>query len=215
MQVTSLKLIQEGQAVKLNKSYNLYECDCGKRHLITKKKYIHIIMAYSDGCVCRFINRKLQNIYKEEVQDITETKYKKLRSVWKEMIYCCTKTYHKRYYKYGQRGIQVSKVWQDFDTFYNWALNQSYQVGMTLLLKNTNGHFSPENSRFIKKSAARAISSAHCLDEDKVQEIKNYIDMGYDIKVIADKYDVGVGTIRKIRAGEIWNYVGETETNKN
>lgn len=54
------------------------------------------------------------------------------------------------YKHYGGRGITVCKEWEnDFPTFYDWAVNNGWEKGLTIDRRNNDGNYTPNNCRFI------------------------------------------------------------------
>lgn len=50
------------------------------------------------------------------------------------------------YKYYGARGIQICNEWKNnIECFYNWAMNNGYQNGLTIERKDINGNYDPMN----------------------------------------------------------------------
>jgi len=70
-----------------------------------------------------------------------------LYGVWCGMKYRC-KTNRAIGEYWHNRGIRVCDEWQTFLPFYNWAIENGYQKGLTLDRINNNGNYEPSNCRF-------------------------------------------------------------------
>ena len=53
------------------------------------------------------------------------------------------------YENYGGRGITVCDEWKNnFEAFYNWAIENGYKDGLTLDRKDNDGQYCPENCKW-------------------------------------------------------------------
>jgi hypothetical protein len=53
-----------------------------------------------------------------------------------------------RYSDYGGRGISVTKTWDIFDNFCQWAMLNGYQEGLSLDRINNDADYSPSNCKW-------------------------------------------------------------------
>jgi hypothetical protein len=73
----------------------------------------------------------------------------RLYKVWVNMMQRCSNPKNKQYKDYGGRGIFVVSAWQDFHTFCTWALANGSEKGKHLDRENNDGHYGPDNCRFV------------------------------------------------------------------
>lgn len=53
------------------------------------------------------------------------------------------------YAKYGAKGIEVCKEWDDYLTFKKWALENGYTDDLTIHRKNRKGNYEPDNCEWL------------------------------------------------------------------
>jgi len=68
---------------------------------------------------------------------------------WNGMRDRCNNKKSPLYKYYGERGIKVCNEWNDFVTFYNWAINNGYKEELELDRIDNNSDYCPENCRFV------------------------------------------------------------------
>lgn len=68
-------------------------------------------------------------------------RYTKLYHVWLGLNQRCTNPNREGYHLYGGRGIKVCDCLPNFETFYEWAINNEYAEGMTIERKDVNGNY--------------------------------------------------------------------------
>ena len=72
-----------------------------------------------------------------------------LYSAWNRMCRRCYNPKDHKYYRYGARGISVCNKWRNnYDAFYEWAINNGYKLGLSLDRINNDGNYEPSNCRW-------------------------------------------------------------------
>lgn len=116
------------------------ECSCGNEVNVMS---CHLMSGATQSCGC----------YNQEcrVSRIKHGKTKsKLYAVWNSIKGRCRNENNTAYKNYGGRGIQICDEWaDDFETFYNWAINNGYSEELTVDRIDVDGNYTPDNCRFV------------------------------------------------------------------
>lgn len=82
----------------------------------------------------------------------------KLYMIWESIRSRCNCITNKGYKNYGQRGINISEEWSDFNLFKEWSFENGYVEGLDLSIdrENNNDGYSPNNCRWVNKSIQAA-----------------------------------------------------------
>lgn len=93
---------------------------------------------------------------KKEVIELRKHKHgltnTRLYKIWKGMRQRCNSIQHKDFKNYGARGIKISPLWDNFKTFYDWAISNGYKHGLSLDRINNDGNYEPSNCRWVTAS---------------------------------------------------------------
>lgn len=119
-------------------TYWICECNCEDRTIVSVPRY-RLLHGHTTSCGCyhREVARKCcttHGLYSHP-----------LHRVWANMKQRCDNENSTYYHRYGERGIHVCDEWADFENFYNWAMDNGYDHGLTLERMDNNRGYCPEN----------------------------------------------------------------------
>jgi hypothetical protein len=88
----------------------------------------------------------------------------RIYNIWAVMKRRCTNPNNKEFGRYGARGITICDEWQDFMSFYKWAIENNYTEELTLDRIDNNGNYEPSNCRWVTmKEQQRNRSNNHLI----------------------------------------------------
>ena len=122
----------------------------------------------------------------------------RLYSIWHKMCRRCSNPKEDSYYNYGARGIRVCTEWLDYDTFYDWAMDNGYSKDLSLDRIDNNKGYSPDNCRWATpKAQTRNRRITVCVEGKPLAEIAEEAGLSYDV-VNGRYYRLGYRTIEQL-----------------
>ena len=73
----------------------------------------------------------------------------KIYNIWRGFRARCNQKSHISYKWYGARGIDYYSMWDDYETFRDWALENGYENGLSIERVDVNKGYYPDNVIFI------------------------------------------------------------------
>jgi hypothetical protein len=143
--------------------------------------------------------------------------------VWGRIIERCYRLYpsNRSYRYYRGKGIQVCDEWKNsFTSFYEWAIVNGWQKGLSIDRLNSNGNYEPSNCQFVtlSENSRRAVlenpsrgsfNGNSTFTNEQVIEIKNRLLSKESGASIARDYKVHRKTIYDIRDKKTWKHLGD------
>ena len=175
-----------GRLITIKYLYNskwLCKCDCGNETIVHTQK-LKSGHTKSCGCLQKEIASKIWSKTGKKygkTNGKNNIKYKNLPydNIYKRLmrIYGAMKGRCKNINSYcNKNNIKICQEWlNDFEAFYNWAINNGYQDNLTIDRINNDGNYEPNNCRWVtiaeqqrNKSTNRFITynnETHCISE--------------------------------------------------
>lgn len=170
-------------------------CDCGKQVYVYRGK---LISGHTKSCGC--IVETLQGLSKH-----------RLYKTWWGIKERCNSPKSTNYFNYGAKGITMNQGWNDFKTFYDWAMNHGYEDTLTIDRINSKGNYEPANCRWI--TLADNVARANV---EKAKRKSKFVYFGIspigerhqfaNAEEFADEHNLVGNSIRRVARGERTSY---------
>lgn len=135
--LTALKRAESKRMYGATKTRWLCRCDCGSE-IIAITGALTSGQKKSCGCMTSKLIIKAHEKHGKC--------YSKIYKVWGAIKFRCENPNCKEYKNYGGRGITVCPEWKEnFQSFYDWAMENGYKDGLEIDRINNEGNYEPNN----------------------------------------------------------------------
>lgn len=139
-----LTVVESDHVDERGRTYWLCECNCSQHTQLVVRED-SLLRGNTTSCGCK---------HRESARN-RSTKHglcgTPLHNAWKNMMQRCENPHDKQYRLYGGRGVRICENWHNFEYFKNWALDNGYEVGLTIDRRNNNEGYDPDNCRWVSQ----------------------------------------------------------------
>ena len=187
--INGVKIIQDlGMNSQIpSKRIALFQCVCGNNFI---GRVNAVKVGHKTSCGCKKDGHPTHGLSKHPL-------YRK----WSGMITRIENPKDARFHRYGGRGIVICEEWRNnFLSFYNWAISNGWQKGLTIDRKNNDGNYEPNNCHFIpmiENSIKDQIKFKP--NNEQIKQICNlYLNFGYTVTYLAKTFFTHKENISKL-----------------
>lgn len=117
---------------------------------------------------------------------------RKLYKVWDSMKYRCYNPNCDAFENYGGRGIKICDEWRrNFHVFYEWAISNGYQEGLSIDRINNDGNYEPDNCRWatVKEQGNNRRTCVYVTINETTKTIQEWSDTtGIKVSTLFSRY---------------------------
>jgi len=170
----------------------------------TCKEYKKLDDFYKNRCLKDGYLGVCKNCDKNRRKQWRKTNHGRLWRTWEGMKARCYCRTHTRYSDYGGRSITICEEWLNFNTFYQWAINNNWSSNLEIDRINNDGNYEPQNCRFITTKENTRNRRTTILNQIKVRIIKRCLELKMKQKDVAKIFSIIQNHVSRIKTGKRW-----------
>lgn len=189
-----LEIIEEvSSIISSNKPRRVFKCMCECGNTIDVQ-LSSLRTGHTTSCGCYQKQKAKEGQLKHGLADNHP-----LYVTWKNIKKRCYYKSAPQFKDYGGRGITMDELWKnDFQEFYNWAINNNWNENLTIDRVDVDGNYVEENCRWVDmKTQANNTRKNHYIDYNgqkfTLSTLSDYLNIPYNIvryRISTCKYSV-------------------------